>query len=203
MMSRNKKADMNKASLARFFNCFLGVIGSLFIGYAVLMKSKYPAGALARARTVNQFSDYRRAMNDYHGRYGRLPVHCTNITELTRMLDGENVNNDNPEKAGFFRRGTPLEKRIKDGFGFPFDLMIMDGGTNFILKSYGSRKRRSYEHFRGNPTSLMNCDIAMPCTQTLSAAEAQSRSSVQLVNFSATNLPTPMKETKHVDSINQ
>lgn len=166
--------------------------------------SSYPGYAANKSKTVNQFEDYRYAMNRYHDHYSRFPVHCTNVAELACVLNGENINNDNPDKIKFFAREKPLSKRVLDGFGYPLDLSIGANGTNFILKSYGTTKRRNYERNRRTSTAFTKLDIAMLYTQPLADARARRMDQAKSLPLSSTtNHLAPIKETNHVDSISQ
>jgi hypothetical protein len=173
------------------FYGILCVIGLFVFASPWMFSNCYTTDAKERSETVKQFMAYRYAMNQYHERYKRFPVHCTNITELACVLGGKNTHDDNPGEIKFFRYELPLEKRILDGFGHPFDLVVMPDGTNFILKSHGIRYKRS--------TALRSYNVAVLYTQTLAGAEAPLTAQIQ----TATNGPPPTGRTNHDGSVSQ
>ena len=183
----------------KIFYGLLAIIVVLLIMTALMVRS-HPMSINERVKTMRQAEGYHHAMNLYHDRYGRFPVHCTNVTELARVLNGENTNDDNPDRITFFSNKMPLRKRALDGYGFPFELSVDDSGTNFILRSYGSKKYR--EHRIRNSTAFLH-NISALYTQTLAQAEAEARARIQYVHFSGANQLNQVKETNHVHSISQ
>jgi hypothetical protein len=193
----------SKTEWIRFSNKFLIVSGVLAIICAIVVRRQIPTYTQAKVMTGNQCIDYRSAMNQYHDRYGRFPVHCTNVIELARMLSGEDVNGDNPDQAVFFASKMSLKKRVHDKFGFPFELSVSadDSGTNFILRSYGRKKFREHRIKTSTPIAQMN--ISELHTQTLARVEAELRTQTQANSLTGTNQSVTEKETNHVNSISQ
>jgi hypothetical protein len=174
-----------------FFYGILCITGLFLFASPWMLSNCYTTDGRERSETVKQFMTYRYAMNQYHERYKRFPVHCTNITDLARVLDGENTNDDNSDEIRFFRYELPLKKRILDGFGYPFDLAVLPDGTNFILKSYGIKYKR--------PTAFRSYNVAVLYTQTLAETEAQLPAQIQ----TTTNGPPPTGRTNHDGSVSQ
>ena|GEM_PF-3721234 len=185
----------------RFSNKFLIGSGVLAIICAIVVRLLTPTSLQRQALNTRQHSEYRQAMSLYHARYGRLPVHCTNITELAQVLNGENVNGDNSDKVKFFSREMPLKKRVHDGYGFPFDLSTDDSGTNFVLQSYGSKR---YRENRIKTSTPLKYNISELYIRTLAEVEAELRARMIQTNaLSGTNQSVKGKETNHVNSISQ
>ena len=180
---------------------WLAVVIAIILTLVVAMCQESPWSARPKALNNRQMMDYRHAMNQYHDSYGRFPMHCTNVTELVRVLGGENINADNPDNIRFFASEMPLKKRVLDGYGYPFDLLVDTVNTNFILQSYGSKQSRKLGLKTSNP--LLRYPISTLYTQTLAEAEAEARAWVQCVHVSGTNQLNQAKETNHVDSISQ
>jgi len=183
----------------RFSNKFLIVSGVLAIICAIVVRWLTPTSFQRQVKNTRQHSDYRQAMNQYHEHYGRFPIHCTNITELAQVLNGEGINGDNPDKVKFFTSKMPLKKRVLDGYGFPFELSTDDSGTHFILRSYGSKRYR--EHYLKNsaPPIQYNISVLYPHVRT----EAEARARTQTNALTGTNQSVTEKETNHVNSTSQ
>ena len=176
--------------------CFIALL--LIADYFLLGRTRYVGDIKGMSKTKNQFSDYKYAMTQYHERYGRLPLNCTNVNDLASVLDGNNTNKDNPDKIRFFPKEKPLKERVLDGFGYPFQLSMGPDGTNFILRSYGNSKRNAIR--RDRSFAVMWCDVSILYTQTFAEGDAHVGSGFQHAPNSCTNLPT--KETSNVDSDN-
>ena len=82
---------------------------------------------------------------------------------------------------------------------FPFELSTDDSGTNFILRSYGSKRYREHYLKSSVPPIQYNISVLYPHVRT--GAEARART--QTNALTVTNQTIITKETNHVHSASQ
>jgi len=189
----------SKTEWIRFANKFLIASGVLAIICTFTVKwlrvrseSTFPEPTVRRFDPTNL---YIQAMNWYYCHYHRFPVHCTNITELVQVLNGEDINGDNPDKIKFFNDKVDLEKLLYDEYRFPFDLSVDASGTNFILRSYGTPRYR--EHYLKNSAPPIQHQISV----LYPGIEERVRNKTNALTV--TNQSITGKGTNHVNSTSQ